>query len=55
MSIVADEAVNVVTGGSSAVKVTVRDSSFTSTTLSSITSRLPHTTAPADCPPTNVS
>lgn len=51
----ADAAVIVVTGGSSADMDRERDSSFTSTTLSSMTSRSAHTIVPADCPMENSS
>ena len=55
ITIVADEAVIVVTDGSSADIVRVRDSSFISTTLSLMMSRFAHTTAPAVCPEVNTS
>ena len=53
ISIVADVAVRVVTGGSSADRVTVRSSSLFSTTLSLMISRLAHKISPVICPLVN--
>ena len=55
ISIVADVAVRVVTGGSSADRVTVKNSSLFSTTLSLMMSRLAHTTSLVICPSENTS